>query len=123
MTDSLKHIGSTLRSAREAKGLELKDIAEISKIRRVYLDAIENGDPAELPGLVYFEGYLKNYARLLGLDECALIGDYQESIEKTCEVNAADTKTEESEKKPTKMPAYKKRNTSLLNYFSFPKNK
>lgn len=116
MTGSLKHIGSTLRSAREAKGLELKDIAEVLKIRRLYLDAIENGDPAELPGLAYFEGYLKNYAKLLGLNELALLDEYQGCKNQPSTLDEENAEDVLSEKALKKHPSHKKRNISILSF-------
>lgn len=81
MSGALKEIGERLRATREARGLDLADIADILKIRKLYLSAIESGDPAELPGIAYFSGYLKNYADMLGLDSEALLDTVQEILQ------------------------------------------
>lgn len=62
-------IGETLRRARESQGFTLVDVANSLKIRRVYLDAIENGRLDELPtGPAYASGFIRSYAQALGLD-------------------------------------------------------
>lgn len=66
-----------LRKAREAKGIELKDVEEITKIRTKYLQALEEGNFGILPGGVYTIGYLRSYARFLGLDADSLVHTYR----------------------------------------------
>jgi len=60
--------GAMLRQVREALGIELREIAERSKIGMAYLQAIEEERFAKLPAAVYVRGFLGEYARLLGLD-------------------------------------------------------
>jgi flagellar biosynthesis protein FlhG len=60
--------GSLLRQVREALGIELREIAERSKIGMAYLQAIEEERFNKLPAPVYVRGFLQEYARLLGLD-------------------------------------------------------
>jgi len=47
------------------------------KIRHKYLEAMENEDFGILPGRVYVKGFLKNYARYLGLDADDILSLYQ----------------------------------------------
>lgn len=61
-------VGDRLRQAREAKGLTLEQIEEITRIRRRYLQALEEEDYGQLPGEVFVRGFLRNYALALGLD-------------------------------------------------------
>lgn len=70
-------IGSTLRNAREAKGISLEAAEEHTKIRRKYLEAMENENFDVLPGRVYVRGFLKNYARFLGLNANSLLLSYE----------------------------------------------
>jgi flagellar biosynthesis protein FlhG len=60
--------GPLLRQIREAVGVELREIAERSKIGMAYLHALEGEVFAKLPALVYVRGFLSEYARALGLD-------------------------------------------------------
>jgi cytoskeleton protein RodZ len=61
-------IGQELKAAREAMGLSLEEVEQATKIRRKYLQALENEQFDLLPGAVYAKAFLKNYARFLNLD-------------------------------------------------------
>jgi len=60
--------GPLLRQIREAVGVELREIAERSKIGMAYLQALEGEVFGKLPAPVYVRGFLAEYARALGLD-------------------------------------------------------
>jgi flagellar biosynthesis protein FlhG len=60
--------GALLRQIREAVGVELREIAERSKIGMAYLSALEGESFHKLPAAVYVRGFLAEYARALGLD-------------------------------------------------------
>ncbi len=63
-----ERIGAELRAAREALGWELPAVAGMLRIRLPYLEALEDGRVAELPGAAYAVGFLRTYAASLGLD-------------------------------------------------------
>ena len=63
-----EYTGPLLRQIREAIGVELREIAERSKIGMAYLQAIEGELFGKLPAPVYVRGFLAEYARALGLD-------------------------------------------------------
>lgn len=75
----MQEIGGLLRDAREAQGMTLEDVERVTKIRRRYLGAIENGDFSQVPGEVQLRGFMRNYAAAVGLDPGAIIGRYLES--------------------------------------------
>lgn len=78
MTDRELHkLGEVLRTAREAKGVDLARVERDTKIRARYLTALEEGDYAELPGPVYTKGFLRNYGAYLGLDSEYLVDLYR----------------------------------------------
>jgi cytoskeleton protein RodZ len=58
--------GDILRYEREKKSLNLEQAAERSGIKASVLSAIESGDTGEIPS-VYLRGYIRNYARFLGI--------------------------------------------------------
>lgn len=60
-------IGSLLRNKRTEKGLTIEHISEITKIRSEYLSALENSLYSTFPSEVYLKGFLKNYAKFLGI--------------------------------------------------------
>jgi flagellar biosynthesis protein FlhG len=68
--------GALLRQIREAIGVELREIAERSKISLSYLQAIEDDQFARLPAAVYLRGFLVEYARQLDLDPDAVKESY-----------------------------------------------
>ncbi|MFZ5631747.1 MAG: helix-turn-helix domain-containing protein [Bacillota bacterium] len=70
-------IGNTLKAARESRGISLENVEEHTKIRRKYLEALENENFEILPGRVYIKGFIKNYARFLGLNANALVSAYE----------------------------------------------
>ena len=70
-------IGDTLRSAREAKGISLKQAEDDTKIRKRYLQALEDGDYEIIPGRVYAKGFLRNYAGYLGLNQEELMMEFK----------------------------------------------
>lgn len=60
-------IGERLRNAREARGLSLDDVEAATRIRRRYLEALEDEAFDRLPGPTYVRGFLNGYASYLGL--------------------------------------------------------
>jgi cytoskeleton protein RodZ len=70
--------GSQLRKARERQGLEQAKVAAQLHLSQYMIQALEWDDYEKLPAAVFVQGYLKNYARLLGVDENVVIGAYQD---------------------------------------------
>ncbi|WP_027858292.1 RodZ domain-containing protein [Marinobacterium jannaschii] len=65
--------GYKLTAAREAGGLSVNQVAARMNLSPHYIEAIESGDFDALPSLVFARGYVRNYARMLGLDEVLLV--------------------------------------------------
>jgi cytoskeleton protein RodZ len=61
-------VGEELRDARLALGLSVEEIATRLRIRRPYLEALEEGRIRDLPGAAYAVGFVRAYATGLGLD-------------------------------------------------------
>jgi cytoskeletal protein RodZ len=61
-------LGERFRAAREARGLTLSEVAEQIRIRSVYLGAIEEENWPVIGAPVYTRGFLRTYARFLGVD-------------------------------------------------------
>ncbi|OJW28214.1 MAG: hypothetical protein BGO51_25395 [Rhodospirillales bacterium 69-11] len=60
--------GADLRAARERLGWDLPAVAEALRIRPAYIAALEEGRIGALPGNAYALGFLRSYAKALGLD-------------------------------------------------------
>jgi len=63
--------GDILRYEREQKGLTIELASRQSRIKHSVLTAIESGETGEIPS-VYLRGYIRNYARFLGVDAADL---------------------------------------------------
>jgi cytoskeletal protein RodZ len=57
--------------------LALEEVEEETKIRKYYLEALENGNFRVLPPPVYASGFVKRYAILLGLDEKEMVAEFR----------------------------------------------
>jgi hypothetical protein len=71
-------IGSSLRQARQHRGLEVADVERSTRIRAKYLGALEEERFDVLPGPAYVRGFLRTYAEELGLDANLLVDEYNE---------------------------------------------
>jgi cytoskeletal protein RodZ len=66
--DEMADAGAMLRAAREARGLSIDDITRSTKISGHALVALEEKDLDKLPAMIFSRGFLKAYAREVGLD-------------------------------------------------------
>lgn len=82
---NFQELGLTLQRERERQGLSMEVVMEATKISRTNLIAMEKGDRSMLPHPVYTKGFVKSYARYLGLDanELSMIVDreYQDEAD------------------------------------------
>lgn len=69
-------IGEALREAREERGLSLDDAAEETRIRATHLAALEREEYERLGGNVYVRGFIRSYARAVGIDPERLLADH-----------------------------------------------
>lgn len=72
-------IGAALKAAREFRGLSLQDVADQTRIRRTYLAAVEDMRIEELPSRPFAVGYVKAYAKLLGLDPDEAVARFKDT--------------------------------------------
>lgn len=69
-------LGEKLRQAREAKGLDLRDVADNTRIALNYLEAIEADNYKPLPGGIFNKGFVRSFAKAVGVDEKEALADY-----------------------------------------------
>lgn len=69
-------LGEKLRQAREERGITLSEVAEQTRISSLYLESIENDDYRILPGGIFNKGFVKSYAKYVGVDEQEALLDY-----------------------------------------------
>src|SRR5258708_20238645 len=72
----LASFGEELRREREIRGISLKEIADATKISKRFLDAIERNDHKSLPAPVFTRGFVREYARYLGLNAEEIVSRY-----------------------------------------------
>lgn len=74
-------VGETLRRERLKRQLELEEISRELKISARMLEAIEEEKFDRLPGGVFSKSFIRQYARILGLDEDEIAGQAQRMME------------------------------------------
>jgi cytoskeleton protein RodZ len=62
-------VGELLREQRQELGLDINDVGEVLRIKPAFLEALEENRPQDLPGPTYVLGFVRAYARHLGLDD------------------------------------------------------
>jgi cytoskeleton protein RodZ len=65
----MESIGEFFKQVRETKGLTIDEVASKTRIRTDFVKALEDGNFAKLPDQVFARGFVRSYARSLGLDE------------------------------------------------------
>jgi len=81
--NTLEEFGRFLKNERERNGISLEKMQKDTKIRYKYLQSIEEGNFSVLPGgPVYTLGFLKNYARAIGLNEQDIVEKYKQITKK-----------------------------------------
>ncbi len=76
LTPDTEYTGQLLRTIREARGVEIRDIAARTKISATYLRAIEEEDFASLPAYVYARGFVIEVAKFHRLDTEQVVRTY-----------------------------------------------
>jgi cytoskeleton protein RodZ len=85
--------GERLKRTRENKKMTLDDVSRATKIASRMLGALEEGKFEQLPGGVFNKGFIRAYARHLGLDEEQALRDYNTAVGAV----ATDIKPEDAE--------------------------
>jgi len=75
-----KDFGVTLREARQAAGLDVATLAARLRLHPKQVEALERGDLASLPALIYVRGFLRGCARELKIDPRVLLDDLDRRV-------------------------------------------
>ena len=87
-------LGEKLRQAREERDISISEVAEQTRISPLYIEAIENDDYSPLPGGIFNKGFIKSFAKFVGVDEEEALQDYSQQLSQQNEGQPeADTKT------------------------------
>ena len=79
----MEGLGQKLKETRENMGLSLSDVEEATKIRKKYLQALENEDFEALPEKTYTRGFIKSYCKYLHLDPTEMLEEIDSHFSKT----------------------------------------
>ncbi len=69
-------LGEKLRQAREDRGISISEVAEQTRISPLYLEAIDSDNYKTLPGGIFNKGFVRSYAKYVGVDEQEALQDY-----------------------------------------------
>jgi cytoskeleton protein RodZ len=104
----LASFGEELRREREIRAISLKEIADATKISKRFLDAIERNDHKTLPAPVFTRGFVREYARYLGLNAEEMVNRYNyaaagdDRIEKSAHLDRLTPKPSDAPLPPPK---------------------
>jgi cytoskeleton protein RodZ len=70
-------LGALLKNERENRGLSYEQLAQITRLRKHFLEAMENEEWQNLPPSVFVKGFIRSYAKALGLEEDKLLDLYK----------------------------------------------
>ncbi|WP_417544491.1 RodZ domain-containing protein [Marinobacter sp.] len=89
-TVSTETVGQQLKKAREKNGLSVSQIADAQHLRTGIIQAIENGDYGQIDSELFLKGYVRAYARQVGLSGDAIIADLNRELEPVRQQKAAE---------------------------------
>jgi cytoskeleton protein RodZ len=77
--------GENLRREREMRGVSLQEISSATKISVRFLQALEDEQFDRIPGGVFTRGFIRAYAKYLGLDEDQVLAEYRLTVPSSAE--------------------------------------
>ncbi|MFN2501245.1 MAG: helix-turn-helix domain-containing protein [Pyrinomonadaceae bacterium] len=86
-------LGEKLRQAREARGYTLSQVAEQTRISSQYLECIENDNYEPLPGGIFNKGFVKSFAKFVGINEQEALADYSQLVSQSTPAGSEETRT------------------------------
>lgn len=79
----MSSLGEMLKRTRMEKGISIEELQETTKIRRRYIEAIEEDQLDALPGTFYARAFVKNIAEVLGLNPHQVLSQYESQLPKS----------------------------------------
>ncbi len=79
----MSSIGAYLRRERELRQVSLEELVQITRVPLKMLQHIESDEFDELPGDVFARGFVRSYARALGLDAAQVLANFDRKIDLT----------------------------------------
>lgn len=109
--------GQRLKDARVERQLTLEEISEATKIKVVFLENIENGEYGKLPSVTHAQGFVRNYAKYLGIPEKEILALFRREYDSDKDYRVLPQGFEAKDEFP--ISGFKFRNTALLGIIVF----
>jgi cytoskeletal protein RodZ len=91
MDTDIEHFGISLRRARQDRALSLGEISSSTKVPRTALELIEAGSLEGLPADVFVRGFIRSYARAVGVSELQPLAQYDRALRARSEAARAES--------------------------------
>ena len=91
MNQDIEHFGISLRRARQHRALTLGEISSSTKVPRTALELIEAGELQGLPADVFVRGFIRSYARAVGVSELEPLADFDRALRARSEAARAES--------------------------------
>lgn len=98
--DNAWRAGRKLSEARTQRGWTLDEVADRIRVRKEFLEALEEMNVKLLPGKAYALAFLRSYARELGIEEKAIVDQFQDE----CALTRDDEKVKPAIRTPASKP-------------------
>ncbi|MBI5478478.1 MAG: helix-turn-helix domain-containing protein [Deltaproteobacteria bacterium] len=109
-----ENFGEHLRREREVRNIALQDVSRTTKIPLRSLEKLEAGEYEALPGEVFVRGFIKSYARCVGLDdESALLLYDSEREKRRAEAEESQPRMGQAEESPDTDPLQMRRRVGI----------
>lgn len=115
----MSELGQLLKKERVQRGISLDDLQETTKIRKRYLEAIEEGNYNVLPGNFYVRAFIRSYAEAVDLDPAEVLKLYRADVTEPPVEPMAEPVRRRRRKKPRNAQRMNRWLSALL-FISFP---
>lgn len=85
-------LGEKLRTAREERGITISEVAEQTRISPLYLEAIDRNDYKTLPGGIFNKGFVRSYAKYVGVPEQDALQEYSRMMAESAPQEVGEVK-------------------------------
>jgi anaerobic selenocysteine-containing dehydrogenase len=86
-----EHFGSCLRRAREERALTIGDVSASTKVPRSAIEMLESGALAGLPAHVFVRGFIRSYAKAVGINDAKPLGLFDRAVNAKTEAAIAES--------------------------------
>jgi cytoskeletal protein RodZ len=91
MNEDIEHFGISLRRARQDRALSLGEVSSATKVPRAALELIDEGQLDGLPADVFVRGFIRSYARAVGVSELQPLADFDRALRARSDAERAES--------------------------------